>query len=121
MLLLLARLSWTDPAPERLVEPPALTMSDCLLFTLIPSAIRTGQGTALAYWRNHFLLADSDRAVTAAAQENLLVFLCCVWRKDGKKNGCQQSLDAGVPPQRVAMAAVAGATARRTTVLHNFV
>ena len=99
MLLLLARLSWTDPAPERLVEPPALTMSDCLLFTLIPSAIRTGQGTPLAYWRNHFLLADSDRAVTAAAQENLLVFLCCVWRKDGKKrvsakSGCRGSSSA---------------------------
>ena len=58
MLLLLARLSWTDPAAERLVEPPALTMSDCLLFTLIPSAIRAGQWTPLAYWPNHFLLAQ---------------------------------------------------------------
>jgi hypothetical protein len=119
MLLLLARLSWTDPAPEGLVEPPALTMSDCLLFTLIPSAIRTGQGTPLAYWRNHFLLADSD----AQSRHKKICFFSSVLlgAKTKNKKWVSAKSNAGVPPQRVAMAAVAGATARRTTVLHNFV
>ena len=67
---------------------------------------------------------SSSLTVTAQSRprhKKICLFSSVVFGAKTKEMGVSKVSDAGVPPQRVAMAAVAGATARRTTVLHNFV